>query len=261
MTTTQHMIPYDLEFFDRIRGTSQPSAEAVVPHLMRLAQPSTVVDIGCGEGAWLKEFLSLGVDDCVGVDGTYVQTERLLIPRNSFRQLDLRKPFALDRGFDLAISLEVAEHLPASSASGFVASLCKCAPVVAFSAAIPGQGGTDHLNEQWPRFWADLFSANGFDCYDVLRPILWGDERISRWYRQNLLIFAVPEAARASNLADATPTARPMPLVHPELFAHRCNSWDRNRFWLENPGIRQSATLFWRALLRRARGRVASQPV
>ena len=87
-----------------------------------------MVDIGCGEGAGLREFLSLGVDECLGVDGSYVQPDRLLIPKSSFRQLDLRKPFTLDRRFDLAISLEVGEHLPASSASGFVASLCSPPP-------------------------------------------------------------------------------------------------------------------------------------
>jgi len=244
--------PYTDRFFDSIRGTSHPSAEAIVPRLIDLFQPQSVVDIGCGEGAWLDVFRKLGTEQFLGLDGAYVELDRLLIPKDAFRAVDLAKPFLLDRQFDLAISLEVAEHLPADSAEAFVASLTKCAPFIAFSAAIPGQGGTDHVNEQWPAYWAKLFKTHGFDCYDILRPTLWGDDVISFWYRQNILIFASGDAIDANpELQASAPTAQPASLVHPELFASQRDFWQRKVLWLENPGIRQSALLLRQAFLRR----------
>ena len=65
-------------------------------------------------------------------------------------QRDLAQPLQIDRRFDLALSLEVAEHLPPECGSEFVQTLTDLSSVILFSAAIPFQGGTDHLNEQWP---------------------------------------------------------------------------------------------------------------
>jgi 2-polyprenyl-3-methyl-5-hydroxy-6-metoxy-1,4-benzoquinol methylase len=65
----------------------------------------------------------------------------------------LIQPLDLEKEFDLVVSLEVAEHLPASAADQFVNTLVKHGKKILFSAAIPGQGGQDHLNEQWPDYW------------------------------------------------------------------------------------------------------------
>jgi hypothetical protein len=99
------------------------------------------------------------------------------------------KPFSLSERFDLAISLEVAEHLPRRSASGFVRSLCQLAPIVLFSAAVPGQGGEHHVNEQWPEYWRQAFANHHFVMFDPFRPLLWHDERVAFYYRQNLFLF------------------------------------------------------------------------
>jgi SAM-dependent methyltransferase len=124
----------------------------VVPTVLRLVQPEPVVDVGCGDGAWLSVFRELGVNHRFGLDGDYVDRRLLQIPQDQFSATDLSLPFRLPCTFDLAVSLEVAEHLPPQSAEDFVDSLTRLAPVVLFSAAIPLQGGTHHLNEQWPDY-------------------------------------------------------------------------------------------------------------
>jgi SAM-dependent methyltransferase len=165
-----------------------------VPLLLGLAEPRSVVDVGCGLGTWLSVFRNRGIEDVHGVDGTWVDPALLEIPRAAFTPADLERPLALGRSFDLAISLEVAEHLPAAAADTFVDSLTALAPVVAFSASIPMQGGTNHVNEQWPDYWAERFEARGYVTIDAVRPRIWGNPRVDWYYAQNLLVFARPAA-------------------------------------------------------------------
>ena len=97
---------------------------------------------------------------------------------------------AVTRRYDLAISIEVAEHIEPGNAEEFVRLLTGLSDTVLFSAAIPGQGGTGHVNEQWPEYWAALFRASGYGAMDCLRTKIWDDAQIPFWYRQNCLIFA-----------------------------------------------------------------------
>jgi hypothetical protein len=126
--------------------------------------------------------------------------------------VDVRRPFALPRRFDLAMSLEVAEHLPESSAAGFVESLVAAAPAVLFSAAIPFQGGWHHVNEQWPEYWALLFKQHRYFALDCLRSAFWDNPRTCWWYAQNMVLFL-----RHDHFLWARHTpASPLPaLVHP----------------------------------------------
>jgi hypothetical protein len=117
--------------------------------------------------------------------------------------------------------LEVAEHLPAECAGALVDSLCRLAPVVAFSAAIPFQGGVHHVNERWPEYWAALFEARGFVVIDCLRRDLWQDERVEWWYAQNLLLYARSEhvlSHRALAREHAFTNRNALALVHPRRF-------------------------------------------
>lgn len=200
------------QLHDQIEGISGPSAAALVPHLLELAPVTSVVDIGCGRGWFLAEFLQHGVQDIYGIDSDVVSASQLHIPPDCFEARDLSEPFELDRRFDLAMSLEVAEHLPESSAASFVECLVALAPLVVFSAAVPGQRGLHHVNEQWPRYWIQLFARHGYQCRDVIRPAIWNDGRIAWWYRQNLLVFE-------SSGSEASGTEQVLDLVHPELFS------------------------------------------
>jgi SAM-dependent methyltransferase len=181
--------PYTERFYERNRTGSRRSAELIVPLIIDLVRPRSVIDVGCGVGTWLSVFLGLGVEDVWGVDGNEVAPELLEMPVKRFLRADLRRPLSLPRRFDLAMSLEVAEHLPEECAAMFVESLVTLAPIVVFSAAIPFQGGTNHVNEQWQDYWAALFERRGYVSLDPIRPRVWSDDRIEWWYAQNLLVF------------------------------------------------------------------------
>jgi SAM-dependent methyltransferase len=181
--------PYSQVFFDHHEAAARASARATAPLVVELVKPRSVVDLGCGTGAWLAEFKTAGIDDFLGIDGDYVDRERLLIPAERFLAHDLKQPLKLDRKFDLAMCLEVAEHLPADRAAALVTSLVDAAPVVLFSAAIPYQRGDDHVNEQWPEYWQGLFADHDYTVVDCLREPLWRHKDMAPWYAQNMLLY------------------------------------------------------------------------
>ena len=182
---------YDEKFYSTYAACSSGSASKVVPHIMELFSPQSVVDVGCGIGTWLSVFKERGVKNILGIDGDYVNRNQLLFDKSHFLSHDLTEPLNLanQRRFDLALSLEVGEHLPSSSSQRLVDTLVSLAPIVLFSAAIPHQGGTFHVNEQWPNYWAKLFSERGYVTVDVLRGRIWGDQEIEYYYAQNTLLY------------------------------------------------------------------------
>ena len=180
---------YTRTFYNVHKDASEKSAEIVVPVLLSLFPARSVVDIGCGTGAWLTVFERQGVTEYLGYDGDYVPVDMLRIPRDRFRAADLQQISDLGRRFDIACSLEVAEHLPEASAERFVELLVKAAPVVLFSAAVPNQGGDRHVNERWQSYWCQLFSHHGYVAIDCIRPAIFGNPRVSWWYRQNVLVY------------------------------------------------------------------------
>src|SRR5215472_427313 len=179
---------YSRAFYQALRNGASRSAIVIVPIVRELLHPTDVVDVGCGDGTWLAEFRRWGANQVLGIDGEHVKGE-LQLSEGEFRALDLSRPFAIERIFDLALSLEVAEHLPPASASEFVASLTRLAPAILFSAAIPFQGGVHHVNEQWPDQWASLFRQHGYFCVDCIRKRIWENEDVAWWYAQNILLF------------------------------------------------------------------------
>ena len=102
---------------------------------------------------------------------------------------DLRKPFKHEGRFDLAVSVEVAEHLPYERAPTFVRDLAQASDIIVFSAAAPFQGGERHMNEQWPEYWAILFRRQGYVCFDLFREQCWASDDVESWYAQNVLLF------------------------------------------------------------------------
>lgn len=202
---------YNSKFYREL-ASAQESAREILPLVLDLVKPVSVIDIGCGTGNWLAIAQELGVPEVIGVDGSWVKGHLAIAPEK-FIEYDLSTPLKLGRRFDLALSLEVAEHLPGPAARVFVQSLCDAADVVVFSAAIPGQGGRRHVNEQWPVYWAELFLEHGYDCYDFLRPRVWNNPRVTWHYAQNSLIFA-----RSGSSPLFGEPATPLSLVHPVLW-------------------------------------------
>ncbi len=210
---------YSDAFFARQEEGSRSSARITVPLVLRFVQPTSVVDVGCGIGTWLAEFKRQGIGDCVGIDGDYVNRSLLLIEPKEFLPRDLSQPLDIGRQFDLAISLEVAEHLPAAAADTFVASLTRVAPVVLFSAAIPHQGGDGHINEQWPEYWQQHFARHGYVVADCLRERLWNLPDVEQWYAQNILFYVrrdrMSDYPRLAEIVRASVDRDRMSVVHP----------------------------------------------
>jgi len=208
--------PYTSNFYNTYLDESRGSARSVLPHVFELVKPHSVIDVGCGVGTWLSVCLELGVSDVLGVDGDYVDKKQLLISADNFASHDLSVDLKLDRQFDLAMSLEVAEHIPKECAQTFVRSLTGLAPVVLFSAAPPFQGGDHHVNEQWPEYWVELFDRCGFSAYDYLRPLIWDDESVAYYYSQNAFIYVQRDQFhRFSDLASRKPVAKGLSRIHP----------------------------------------------
>lgn len=225
MNTPAHLedqdpsLGYGDDFYAHSANLARDAARTIVPLVVTLTPTSSVIDVGCGVGIWLNAFVEAGIEEICGLDSPEVPLPMLKIPAEHFVGCDLTAPPVLGRTFDLAVSLEVAEHLPPEAAAGFVAYLTSLAPVVVFSAAIPGQGGTEHINEQWPGYWARLFAANGFEAHDVLRPVLWNLEGIEPFYKQNIIVYA--KSGHDLDVAALPEHDRPLALVHPETFEYQ----------------------------------------
>lgn len=189
---------YDDQFFDGIDAGARRSARRLIETGVPWLRPESVLDMGCGRGAWLAEWVASGVADVTGVDGDYVDRDRLYISPEQFVAADLSGAVDLGRRFGLVQSLEVAEHLTPAAAKPFVASLCRHADLVLFSAAVPGQGGENHINERPLSYWRGLFGALGFEAYDAVRPLLAHCRDVEPWYRYNTLLYA--NAAGAAGL-------------------------------------------------------------
>ena len=217
------MSAYDAAFFEYVTDESLQSAQVVMPWVITVTGAEKVVDVGCGSAAWASVAKAHG---CTvrGIDN-FVPDHLLLIDPNELVRADLTQGFDCS-GFDLAICLEVGEHLPESAARGLVAGLCG-ARYVFFGAAVPGQGGVDHINERWQGYWARLFAEHDYygDCQ--VRNEFWDDRRVAVYYRQNVAIYesATDERVTPRGLAvrmAAMMREKKVPdVVHPDMWAVR----------------------------------------
>lgn len=213
------MQPYGDRFYEEIRREVTSSAEILVPILIEYfpsfdPDKERIIDVGCGEGWWANEFLKHGFE-AWGIDGEYVSVESSpLRQKDRFYSADFSTGVIPVVGeFTTVICLEVAEHLPEQAASHFISELCRLGKRVIFSAAIPGQGGVGHINEQWPSYWVEKFNDHGFVVSDDLRFRIWNKTEIQPYYRQNLLI-----AWHKGNNSIAQEFINVVDVVHPDIY-------------------------------------------
>lgn len=235
----KHGDQYNDAFYAAQRSGSQEAATAVVPAIVARYSPKSVVDVGCGVGVWLQAFAAHGVEDYLGIDGPFVDPSQRHIAVERFYAHDLREPLDIPRRFDVATCLEVAEHLDEGHARTLVQTLTGLANRVVFSAAIPFQGGTSHINEKWPSWWAALFQECGYHPDTQLRDELWATQTQDPWYIQNLVTFA----------ADNKPFAGALDVVHPATYLRLSDP--------DSLALRKVAAVTVRAVGRRVSKRLA----
>lgn len=203
---------YNDMFYSKMLKRNSKVASSMMPIIISMLQPHSMVDLGCGQGIFCAEAKKYNVE-VLGIDGDYVDRKHLLINENEFYAYDLSKPLQLNKRFDLAISLEVAEHIEPECADIFIDNLTSLSDVIVFSAAIPMQGGTNHVNEQWPSYWNRKFEERGYKVSNCLRNIFWNNKNIGAIRRQNILLFVKEEAKEyKENFID---------VVHPDFYMEK----------------------------------------
>ena len=185
---------YDRQFFQNTIKFEAQSADAFVGIVLRHFNFSSLVDVGCGAGIYLQAFKKQGIRDLLGLDGSPWVREEFLLNKDNLVIFDLCKPYPFGRRHDLALCLEVAEHLPETAADTLVDAVVGAADTVLFSAAIPGQGprSIGHINEQPHKYWLDKFRKRGFifqkELTEQLRLEL-KEAGVVWWIVNNLLIL------------------------------------------------------------------------
>ena len=213
---------YGKAFYDELNEGSYRSAQKIIAMVNGLFKPASVIDIGCGAGYWLKVWKEeIGITDILGVEGTYMNEAMFELDKKYLLNADLKQPLELGRKYDLVTSMEVAEHIPEEHADTFIKSLVDTGDIVLFSAAIKGQLGTYHINEQMPEYWAEKFAKHKYVVIDYVRPRVWNDTSIQYWYRQNTLLFIkesrlaeFPQLQQAAAITDPAYLTR----IHPEKY-------------------------------------------
>jgi len=211
---------YNKNFYKAQVHGSTRSARIILGMLFQVYRPKSVIDVGCGVGSWLFVAESFGCKVLSGLDGHWINEKSLLSKNVHFKKVNFEEDFTITNKYDLAISVEVAEHIPESRAKLFVKTLCDTSDVVLFSAAIRDQGGVNHINEQWQSYWIALFDSNGYECFDSFRSAIWNNDQIELCYRQNIFLFVNSENENMPIERELLKTwERPIPdVVHPGVF-------------------------------------------
>ena len=195
----------------------------IVPYLINLFHPRSVVDVGCGLATFLHLFKNNGVENILGIDGNWVDKSKLYIDPSEFLAADLEHPINIQRKFDMVICLEVVEHLKEESSDCLIKTLTMLGDIIIFSAAIPGQGGQNHINEQEYSFWQKKFAVKGFSFYDCLRPVFWNNTGIDWWYRQNMFVDIKDSIALPETILQTKITKDAQVIIHPDVELERLN--------------------------------------
>lgn len=203
---------YGSEFYNMITEIIQDE-EQIIPYVLERLKPTSIVDFGCGEGRWLAEAKRNNKNiKVLGLDGYYVRKDNLSISEDEFLEVDLRRKIELADKYDLAISTEVAEHIEEEYVDVFLDNLTRASDCILFSAAVPGQGGEHHVNEQWQSYWVKKFKNQGYEADFSIRNHFWGNNSINTWRRQNILLFFKSQSETVcTGLVD---------VVHPGMIQH-----------------------------------------
>jgi cyclopropane fatty-acyl-phospholipid synthase-like methyltransferase len=185
---------YHADYFDTdVEPAALTASRVIAESVVRDLAPASLVDLGCGTGALIAGLAARGVS-VVGLEYSDAGIERTRGRGVEVHRFDVRHDSVAAYGrFDVALSTEVAEHIPERFADRLVRGLVKLGRTVVFTAATPGQGGTDHVNEQPHEYWLEKFAATGY-AFDSQLSARWRDEwsraGIQHWYWKNVMVFS-----------------------------------------------------------------------
>jgi 2-polyprenyl-3-methyl-5-hydroxy-6-metoxy-1,4-benzoquinol methylase len=153
---------YNKEYFSKSMA-GERNYQLMATWLNENVSFETAIDFGCGNGMLIEQLFSLN-KKVLGLDIAKAAIELAAEPIKNFILCEDITTSLFKGKFDLVISLETAEHLPPDCSEQFVENLVNHASgTICFSAAIPGQGGDGHINEQTPEFWFLLFEIHGYE--------------------------------------------------------------------------------------------------
>ena len=216
---------YEESYYSRRKDLSFSSAQKILCILKDFYSFTSAVDFGCGTGTWLKACMELSCRTIQGFDG-FADPSSLCIPPECFSQKRLGEKIDLTKIYDLAVCLEAAEHVEEKFSDLIVENLTNASKVILFSAALPGQGGTNHLNEQPPEFWQKKFMAHRYTQLDIIRPIIWDEPAVAWWYKQNIFLYVHAESIEALKLPDHPNLFAQKHIVHPECLISKITEID-----------------------------------
>jgi SAM-dependent methyltransferase len=251
------MTEYSHTFYAHVGKGSLSSANIILSAVARHTDFHSIVDVGCGDGSWLRAARELKPDlhRAAGIDGPWTKRYHDGIAADFFYH-DLSHSLPKLPAFDLAVCVEVAEHLPPSRTKELISDLTQLSDVVLFSGAIPGQSGTGHINERWAVEWYEEFKSKNFEAYDLLRPGLWTTQGVDPWYAQNIFLFARQGLQAFAALERERITGRDdwrLWLVHPGIF--RLSGCDTAGFGRMLKALPAAAKRAFMTRLRRFTGR------
>jgi len=207
---------YTQDYYQKHLAGALSSAESILRLLSSFYKPSSVLDLGCGSGAWLKVAKRLFHSRVLGVDQHSYQDIKMLIQPNEYMVHNLETPLFIREKFDLVISLEVAEHITENCEDVLIDSVCRHGDVILFSAALPMQGGTGHINEKACSYWALKFAKNDYYAIDCIRPRIWDNSNVEIWYRNNAILFASKK--QKNELEKQLSLIKyPLDIIHPQM--------------------------------------------
>lgn len=206
-------IQFTNEMHRKHRALTMASSSTILPIVIETGAVDSVVDLGCGLGIWLHAVKTLGASRVLGIDGDYLDSSQMFIDPHEFRKMDFRHPEPVDGHFDLALSLEVIEHLEEKYSRCYLDLLTSLSDRILFSAAIPGQPGDAHVNARWPGYWIEEFKKRGYTALDFVRPRIWHNESVALCYRQNMLFFIKESVREGDALFRHLPRANCLHLV------------------------------------------------
>lgn len=209
---------YGEKFFRGQRDGSYNSAKEILSILLKQIEPVKILDVGCGVGTWLKVLMENGIKEVVGIDGEWVLNQEMQIPKENFIAQDFYKKIEIEDKYDLILCLELLEHLPDELGRKIIKEMTKKSPLILFSAAVPGQTGALHINEQWQSYWAGLFRKEGFFPFDIIRSVVWNNPKVEYWYAQNTLLYMNKAQYKKFEKNISMTPPKILNLVHPMAF-------------------------------------------